>query len=202
LSAAGIKATFYIIGDSIGSTPTYTTASQIKQLAADGHEIGNHTWSHADLANLSSAAIATEFDKAQQAIVSKVGVTPTVCAYPYGSYNNTVVSVAGARFGNCRTTDGGLNTTSTLARTGAYRIMDFNVDSNTSVAMVKKAIDDAIAAKAWLVVVYHEVGASIGGGVWHTKTADLQAEMTYLRQQVAAGKAANVTMAQGYAATK
>jgi hypothetical protein len=106
------------------------------------------------------------------------------------------------RIAACRTTDGGYNTKSSIAQSGPYRLMDYNIDSNTSAATVKQAIDAAVANGSWLVLVYHEIGANVGGDIYHTNTADLASELTYLQQQAAAGKLKVVTTAQGYAALK
>jgi peptidoglycan/xylan/chitin deacetylase (PgdA/CDA1 family) len=49
-----LPATFYIITGAVG-TPGYVTRSDLRQLAADGDEIGGHTVSHLRLTALSSA---------------------------------------------------------------------------------------------------------------------------------------------------
>src|SRR6476646_8795529 len=43
LEAAGMRGTFYIISDALGYGPPSMDAAQVRQLAAKGHEIGNHT---------------------------------------------------------------------------------------------------------------------------------------------------------------
>ena len=50
----GLAATFYIITGAVGA-PGYVTRSGLRQLAADGDEIGGHTVSHLRLTALSTA---------------------------------------------------------------------------------------------------------------------------------------------------
>ena len=43
-SGAGTSATFFLIGSSAAAHPEL-----VQRMAAEGHQVGNHTWSHADL---------------------------------------------------------------------------------------------------------------------------------------------------------
>ena len=46
LKARGIKATFFLIGQNAAEYPDI-----VRRIAAEGHEIGNHTWNHPQLTN-------------------------------------------------------------------------------------------------------------------------------------------------------
>jgi hypothetical protein len=66
-------------------------------------------------------------------------------------------------------------------------VMDYNIDSTTTVAAVKQAIDEAKQFHAWLVLTYHEVGESRGvdpgapsSPQYSTSTDDFTSEMEYL----------------------
>jgi peptidoglycan/xylan/chitin deacetylase (PgdA/CDA1 family) len=194
LQADKLPATFYIIGSEIGDTPDYMTAAQIKQLVTDGDEIGNHTWDHPDnpaLATFTSTQIQQEFQKAQTAIQQQIGVTPTTCAYPDGSYNATVLQVAQSfGFKACRSVDTttdtyGANTPGMLAIADQYNLhlMDVNVDVTTPPSEIEAAIDYAKANNVWVILTYHAVtadGTYPGGDQYASKTADFQTEMNYL----------------------
>ena len=59
--------------------------------------------------------------------------------------------------------------------------MDDNIDSTTTRAAVKQAIDQAKQFRAWLVLTYHEIGETRGGGEYSTTTSDFSYAMQYLR---------------------
>jgi len=55
LSAAGISATFFVVGDRAARHRDI-----LQRIAADGHEIGNHTWTHSEPRETSTAKLADE----------------------------------------------------------------------------------------------------------------------------------------------
>lgn len=78
----------------IGDADRPLTAAELKRLWSAGHvEIGNHSWSHADLSHSSEPEIEKELELAQSYVEALTGVRPTSVAFPYGLYNETVVDV-------------------------------------------------------------------------------------------------------------
>jgi peptidoglycan/xylan/chitin deacetylase (PgdA/CDA1 family) len=154
LNNAGIKATFYIISNTFG-WDDYMTADQVKQLAADGHEIGNHTVSHPHLTQLDQSQVTDEFGNSQATLIDQIGVTPTTCAYPYGESNETVQAIAAGKFTACRSTDDGQNDLTNLNR---YNLAVFNITSSTTADQVRAAAEQAMADHTWVIFVYHGVG--------------------------------------------
>ncbi len=63
-------------------------------LLEEGHEIGNHAYSHPDMSKLTIARINEEIMKTNQVIEATMDVTPKWFAPPSGSYNQTVVEQA------------------------------------------------------------------------------------------------------------
>jgi peptidoglycan/xylan/chitin deacetylase (PgdA/CDA1 family) len=159
LNAAGYKGTFYIISDALTWGGNSMNASQVRQVAGEGHEIGNHSKTHPYLTELSADGIRQEFAQSQAAIASASGVTPRSCAYPYGAYDGDVLSVAAEFFRSCRTTDGGQNSTST----DHYRLAMLYVHTGTTGAMIRAAAEQAKADNTWLILCYHGVGVADGG---------------------------------------
>ncbi len=155
LNARNLKGSFYVIGDALTWGDDYMNASQVRALANAGNEIGNHTWDHANLANLSSSQVAQEFSDTQNVLRGQVGVTPTACAYPYGSYNSTVTTVAAQFFATCRSTEGGFNYT---YDTPMYRLRTFYVHTSTTASQIRAAADQARAEGSWVIFTYHGVG--------------------------------------------
>ena len=87
LARFGIRATFFQCGRNVIRYPKIAAA-----LAAAGHEIGNHTFSHRRLPPrlgwrlnlLGPATVAREFFLAQRAIIRATGVQPRLMRAPYG----------------------------------------------------------------------------------------------------------------------
>lgn len=80
LSRRNVKATFYVIGERAQSHPNI-----IRRIVNEGHEVGNHTWGHPNLQNLSDAQVRSELNRTRDAIVSASGVQPRTMRPPYGS---------------------------------------------------------------------------------------------------------------------
>jgi len=72
---AGIKATFFVVGQDLADDAE--GARHLTQLAADGHELANHSFTHPyDLVRLAAGEIAGEIDRAHQAIGACAGRAP------------------------------------------------------------------------------------------------------------------------------
>lgn len=80
LRKRNIKATFYVIGRSVNMYPHI-----VRRIVAEGHEIGNHTWTHRKLTALSDTQVRWEMDKTRDAIVAACGVKPRTMRPPYGA---------------------------------------------------------------------------------------------------------------------
>jgi peptidoglycan/xylan/chitin deacetylase (PgdA/CDA1 family) len=88
-------ATFFIVPGRIG-TAQHMTACQLRELAAAGNELADHTWNHGDLTTLTSEQARLRIRMAADAIESLVGLRPITLAYPYGRYDPTVEAAANA----------------------------------------------------------------------------------------------------------
>ena len=80
LKQRGIKATFFLIGENVQAHPEI-----VKRILAEGHEIGNHTWTHPQLSRLSYDRVKSEISRTQDAIKEASGYTPTLLRPPYGA---------------------------------------------------------------------------------------------------------------------
>lgn len=81
-----VTATFSMIGIQVAAEPAI-----VREVAAAGHVISNHTWRHLNLAWLSPAAVAAEMDRATAAIHRATGRTPAVFRAPYGVWSSAVM---------------------------------------------------------------------------------------------------------------
>ena len=80
LKERNIKVTFFLVGKNAAAYPDI-----VKRIVAEGHELGNHTWTHPILSHMSNAKVADELQKTQNAIVNACGVTPKFYRPPYGA---------------------------------------------------------------------------------------------------------------------
>jgi peptidoglycan/xylan/chitin deacetylase (PgdA/CDA1 family) len=92
LAAAGVHATFFVIGESAQEFPGEVRAEQ-----AQGEEVGDHSWSHPQLTHLDDAAVADQFNRTADEIASLDGLRPTLIRPPYGAVDARVNSVLGAQ---------------------------------------------------------------------------------------------------------
>lgn len=83
LKTRNIKATFYVVGTNAAAYPHI-----LRRMIAEGHEIGNHTKSHAYLPKLSATGVRNEMGFTHRAIVQATGVPPKTMRPPYGASNS------------------------------------------------------------------------------------------------------------------
>jgi peptidoglycan-N-acetylglucosamine deacetylase len=74
-----IKLTFFVLGECVQQNPVV-----LQREVAEGHEIGNHSWSHPNLAKLSDEAVRSQLRRTDDLIVKTAGVKPKLMRPPYG----------------------------------------------------------------------------------------------------------------------
>lgn len=79
LREKGVKATFFLCGAAVERYPELA-----KRIAAEGHALGNHTYSHPYLHLKSRDVIASEIDRTQAAIERATGIRPKYFRPPHG----------------------------------------------------------------------------------------------------------------------
>lgn len=105
LKEFGFHSTFFIVASPVPDASADAIAkkpgefggiswSELKEMAADGQEIANHTWTHQNLVTLDDAALHDQIDKCAAAIKDKIGVAPISFCYPGNSRNAHVREVA------------------------------------------------------------------------------------------------------------
>jgi peptidoglycan/xylan/chitin deacetylase (PgdA/CDA1 family) len=80
LAAHHIKATFFVIGENVAEHPEI-----VARAAHEGHEIGNHSWSHPNFGKMSDEGVRRQLQQTDDAIKSATGSRPTLMRPPYGS---------------------------------------------------------------------------------------------------------------------
>jgi peptidoglycan/xylan/chitin deacetylase (PgdA/CDA1 family) len=105
LEARGMHATFYIIAGKVVDTEAQVAAkrpgdwgtvtwTRLREVAAHGHEIGSHSWSHPNLPKLDDPALAFEIAHADEVLAQQIGKFPLTIAYPGNSADDRVQTFA------------------------------------------------------------------------------------------------------------
>lgn len=96
LRSKGVKATFFINGNNYAHLETNEIDQRnLLDLYLDGHQIGTHTYSHADLLALSNDVdlMKKEMTMNDDTIMKIIGVKPTYMRPPYMSFDENVLSL-------------------------------------------------------------------------------------------------------------
>lgn len=82
LKERGVKATFFLIGESIEGNEEL-----VKRMSDDGHLIGNHTYHHVQLTKETKEEALEEIKLTNQKIYEVTGKEPTYIRPPFGSWS-------------------------------------------------------------------------------------------------------------------
>ncbi|MFF0221313.1 polysaccharide deacetylase family protein [Streptomyces sp. NPDC004629] len=93
LAKYDVRATFFVCGE-MAEWNGYLLA----RMADEGHVVGNHTWSHPRLTELSRAQIRSEMERTSEAIAKGYGEHPRWFRAPYGAWNRAAFQL-GAEMG-------------------------------------------------------------------------------------------------------
>ena len=87
LGRYNVKATFFVVGDWVEKYP-----ESVKALHDAGHEVMNHSDSHAHYNSLSAQEIIEDVTACNEKIQAVTGVCPTLIRCPYGEYDDHVIA--------------------------------------------------------------------------------------------------------------
>jgi len=82
-----IKATFFVVGEWVDKYP-----ESVKALHDAGHEIMNHSNTHAHYPQLSAQEVTADLNACNDKIESVTGVRPTLVRLPYGDYDDQSIN--------------------------------------------------------------------------------------------------------------
>lgn len=83
-----VKSTFFLVGAWVDKYP-----DSVKDIAKRGHDVGNHSDTHAHLPQLTDEGIKKELVDCNEKVKKLTGKSPVLFRPPYGDYNNNVVNV-------------------------------------------------------------------------------------------------------------
>ena len=85
LSKYGIKATFFVLGKNVSGNEEI-----LKRMKADGHVIGNHSWSHPVLSKLSLDEAKKQITDTEDALAKVLGSSSKLMRPPYGAITDDI----------------------------------------------------------------------------------------------------------------
>jgi peptidoglycan/xylan/chitin deacetylase (PgdA/CDA1 family) len=89
-----IKLTFFVLGECVEQNPDV-----LRREVAEGHEIGNHSWSHPNLAKLSDERVRSQLQRTEDIIIKTAGVKPKLMRPPYGELTKRQRILVNREFG-------------------------------------------------------------------------------------------------------
>lgn len=91
LSTHDVKATFFLTGSGAANH-----GQQIRNIANQGHQIGNHSYTHPYFTQISAAQMRNELQRTETLIQQLTGrTTKPYFRPPYGAYNSSVLQTVG-----------------------------------------------------------------------------------------------------------
>jgi peptidoglycan/xylan/chitin deacetylase (PgdA/CDA1 family) len=92
LEEYGVRATFFFVGENVFYYPETARA-----VAQAGHEIGNHTYTHARPDRLNRQDLAEELSRCEEIIQTVTDTSPKLFRPPQGNWNSEVYSLVRER---------------------------------------------------------------------------------------------------------
>ncbi|MEU9126856.1 polysaccharide deacetylase family protein [Kitasatospora sp. NPDC048540] len=93
LAEQKISATFFLVGENAAAHPAL-----VREIAAQGHHIANHTWTHPELRQLSDTKVGDELRRTSDFLHTTTGRAPTWFRAPGGDFTKSSLA-AGAELG-------------------------------------------------------------------------------------------------------
>lgn len=87
LRAANVPATFFVVGSEVARQP-----GLVRQLVQDGHELGNHTFTHVDLSRAPEWQRRLQLELSEAAIVGVTGRYTRLIRPPYSATSDAVTA--------------------------------------------------------------------------------------------------------------
>lgn len=156
LERHGVRGTYFISAGLMGDQShlgRYAEADHLRALAAAGHEIACHTYSHLDCGRSSGAEITADIDL-NQAALTALGLPPsTTFAYPYGDVSPQAKRVLKDRYSAARALHHGLVTSGT----DMNQAPAVGIEGDDGERIAADWIDRAKAETGWLILYTHDV---------------------------------------------
>lgn len=166
LERHGFRGTFYLIADRVADYAPWRT------LADKGHEIGSHTLTHPNLAELHHDRVETELRQSKQLLEDSIGHPVASIAYPY-CVPPADTALVKRLYVAARHCQGRIEPPSPASYAD---ISSFGVGAESShfatAAPVEQLIDSTRALGGWLTLLLHEVADGPGYSAYSEQALD------------------------------
>lgn len=153
MDAYGYRGVSYTIAGNIGQANRLTLAQAQALQNLHGWDLAAH--GSPDLTTLTATQLRAEFATIKKFLYENgLAKGADHYAFPMGRYNPLVQSISKEYFASTRTID---EYTETTIPGDPYRLRILNVTNNTTASAVATAVQAAVANKAWLILVYHQI---------------------------------------------
>ncbi|MFJ3876449.1 polysaccharide deacetylase family protein [Streptomyces sp. NPDC090077] len=88
LARYGVRAMFFVCGEMATEN-----RALLRRIAAEGHVIGNHTWTHPLIPSLSRSALEAEIGRTSEVVHQVTGQAPLWFRAPYGAWNRAAFEI-------------------------------------------------------------------------------------------------------------
>jgi len=159
LEARGLKGTFYVAAALAGAdavTGPMALAEDARRLAAAGHEIGCHTFSHLDCGQAGASLSLDDVDRNARALSDWGLPRPVTFAYPFGDVAPATKRALAPRFALMRALHPGLVT----AGADLNQAPAVGVEGPGGEALARRWLDRAADRGGWLILCTHDVAAA------------------------------------------
>ena len=177
LQKYGFHSTQYLLTGNTAD-PQYMNQSMMLALKNAGEEIASHTVDHQDLTTLTTTQQQQELSQSKSSLQTWTGATVTDFASPYGNVDNNVLTQIKKYYSSHRGVVAGYNSKNYF---NVWDIKVQDVTSATTVADIQGWVNQALATKTWLVLVYHQVSDDPSAGDYNTPPAQLDAQFSAIK---------------------
>ncbi|MFP2964039.1 polysaccharide deacetylase family protein [Myxococcus sp. 1LA] len=196
LNARNIPATYGLVTLAIHeSWSGYMNLAQAQTLVAEGNDIASHTLTHPDLTSLSPAQLLAELQDSRTWLENALNL-PAVpnLVVPFGLQNGPVLNAIRQHYASSRTVNAGRNFRDTVV----YELRANDVARPVPVSTVQSWVDQAIAEKSWLILVFHEFTSGTPTRDTEYTTSQFEDILDYVQTQ----GVRTVTLSEGLALTE
>jgi peptidoglycan/xylan/chitin deacetylase (PgdA/CDA1 family) len=156
LKQRGHRGTFYFaagLADRDGPMGRFAGEADVRRLAADGHEIACHTFSHLDCGQADGPAASADVDRNAAALAAWDAPPAANFAYPYGDVSAAAKRALAPRYRLLRALHHG------LIETGAdlNQAPAVGIEGPGGEALARRWLQTAARRRAWLILYTHDV---------------------------------------------
>ena len=174
LEAHGFRATFFVMANT-AENPTRMNWTILTDLANRGHDIQCHSYSHANLTELTTEELYHEVVESKDVFASH-GFDTKLFSYPYGQFNDTVLNLVNQHYSLSRGTNWGMNSLSSPD----FVLRGYGMKNTTTFDQFRSFVDQALGDQS-VIVFYHRV-EEIPGSTYSTSIADFTQQVQYLHE--------------------